>query len=1040
MKPFILFIIALSFFQISFSQNDWENPEIFQQNREKARASFFSYSTLEKAKGDKPENEVYIKCLNGKWKFNFTDHSDQGIPNFQNIGFDDSKWDEIPVPGNWEMYGYGYPHYTNVVYPFKSNPPFIQDSQNSVGSYITYFEVDGNWLNREVYIQLGSVKSGYYLWINGKKVGYNQDSKLPAEFNITPYLKEGTNKLAVKVFKFTDGSYLEDQDFWRLSGIQRDVYLYARPKIHISDFFAKALLDANYENGEFSLETDIKNTTKKASNLKLQYQILDADGNNVLSKETSLKSNPSSIHTVSFTGEIPKVNTWSAENPYLYTLLLNLEDNKGKTIEATSIKLGFRTSEIKGGQLLVNGKPILLKGVNRHEHNQNYGHVVNEENMLADIKMMKLNNINAVRTSHYPNDPLWYKLCDQYGLYIYDEANVESHGIGYNPKNTLANKPEWKAAHVERILNMVERDKNHPSIIVWSMGNEAGTGPNFLEAYKAIHARDKNRPVHYERAEKETDITEHHTDIISNMYAPIDWVANRWVGTDAERPFIWCEYSHAMGNSSGNFKEYWDLVRNNRQIQGGFIWDWMDQGLVKYNEEGTKFWAYGGYFEPEGVYNDGNFCFNGLVNPDLTPHPGLFEVKKVYQNIHFKNLNISEGTITIMNEHFFNDLNNYLIHWDLIENGKVVQTGRFEPTGLSPQTEKEFSLGLKDFKAKNGREYFLNIYAVQGKDTYMIPFGHMVASEQFALSTFEKMFVKPTTSSKMMLKDTNEAILITGENFTANVSKKTGAITSYKLNNYELMNDPLVPTFWRAPTDNDFGNKMPQRAEVWKEVMKNATVESVTSKTVSPSELSVNTTLKLPTVEGEIEINYSIYSDGTITVNYKFEAKKTDLSEIPRIGMVFRMPKEFNNLQYYGRGPWENYIDRNTGAFVGLYQSKVAEQYVAYGRPQENGHKTDTRWLRLTNQSGLGFNIQANEQPFEFNALHHSTEDFDSGKKKLLKSPADIKERDFVEVHLDHKMMGVGGDDSWGSRPHKPYMYYSDKVYNYSFTITPEFN
>ncbi len=1038
MKKIIFYLLVIIVSQNMYSQNDWENPEMFQQNREKARASFYTYSTLEKAKLDKPENEAYIKCLNGKWKFNFTDHSDQGVPGFQNLGFDDSKWNEIPVPGNWELYGYGYPNYTNMDYPFDKNPPFVKASQNSVGSYITYFTVDKTWLNREVYIQLGSVKSGYYLWINGKKVGYNQDSKLPAEFNITAYLKEGENKLAVKVFKFTDGSYLEDQDFWRLSGIQRDVYLFARPKIHIRDFFAKALLDTNYRHGEFVLETEIKNaSTKKASNLKLQYQILDAEGKEVLSNQSTFNSKASNINALSFMGNIPNVNKWSAETPYLYTLLIDLQDNKGVTMEATSIKVGFRTTEIKGGQLLVNGKPILLKGVNRHEHNPDYGHVVNEENMLADIKMMKQNNINAVRTCHYPDVPFWYKLCDQYGLYLYDEANIESHGMGYNPKNTLANKPEWKAAHVERITNMVERDKNHPSVIVWSMGNEAGDGPNFLAGYKAIHARDKNRPVHYERAERETDVTEHHTDIIGDMYRSIE-DAVAWIGTDPERPFIWCEYAHAMGNSTGNFKEYWDLVRNNKQFQGGFIWDWMDQGLTKYNAEGTKFWAYGGHFEPEVIHHDDNFCFNGLVNPDLTPHPGLFEVKKVYQNIHFKDLNISEGTIRVMNEQFFNDLNDYLISWEVLENGKIIQTGMFEPTGVLPQTEKEFGLGLKEFSPKSGSEYFLNIYAVQGKDSYMVPFGHVLASEQFPLSIVEYKAVKTTTSSKMMAKDTSEAILITGENFNINISKKTGAITSYKLNNYELLNEPLVPTFWRAPTDNDFGNKLQIRAEVWKEAVNNARLESITSKTVSPSEISINTILKLPTVDGKITMVYSIYSDGKIDVNYKFEAKKTDLPEIPRIGMVFRMPKEFNNLEYYGRGPWENYIDRNTASFVGIYESKVANQYVAYGRPQENGHKTDTRWLNLTNQIGLGFEIVALGAPIEFNTLNHSTEDLDEGKTKRLRTPADIKERDFVEVHIDHKMMGLGGDDSWGAKPHAPYMYYANKDYQYSFSIIPK--
>ncbi len=1037
MKNIILYALII-LGQYSFSQDDWQNPGMFQQNREKAHASFYPYSTLENAKLDKPESEEYIRCLNGKWKFNFTDHSDQGVADFQKVGFDDSKWDEIPVPSNWELYGYGYPNYTNSDYPFTKNPPYIDESENAVGDYITYFTIDKKWSGREVYIQLGSVKSGYYLWVNGKKVGYNQDSKLPAEFNITPYLKQGTNKLAVKVLKFTDGSYLEDQDFWRLSGIQRDVYLFARPKVQIRDFFVKALLDAGYKDGAFNLEMEIKSTSnKRASRLKLQYQILDADGKEMLSNVSTFNSKGSSINILNFTGNIPNVNKWSAETPYLYTLLINLEDSKGKTIEATSVKIGFRTTEIKGGQLLVNGKPILLKGVNRHEHNQDYGHVVNKEDMLADIKMMKENNINAVRTCHYPNMPLWYKLCDQYGLYLYDEANVESHGMGYKPENTLANKPEWKAAHVERITNMVERDKNHPSIIVWSMGNEAGDGPNFLAGYEAIKALDKSRPVQYERAEKMTDVKEHHTDIISDMYRSIESVEN-WIGTDTERPFIWCEYAHAMGNSSGNFKEYWDLVRSNRQLQGGFIWDWMDQGLTKYNDEGIKFWAYGGHFEPKGVHHDENFCFNGVVNPDLTPHPGLFEVKKVYQNIRFKDVAVSKGNIAIGNENFFIDLDDYVIRWELFENGKMIQQGKFVPSGVMPQTEKEFNLDLKPFYQDKSKEYFINLYAIQEKETKMIPFGHIVASGQFALQTSELHFVKPKTTNKIQVEESKDKINVTGEDFSMSISKKSGAITSYKLNNYEMMKEPLSPTFWRAPTDNDFGNKMQERCEVWKTVMDEAVVESVETEMVSDAELKVITKLKLPSVEGAIDIVYTIFGNGKIEVNYSFLANKKDLPEIPRIGMVFRMPKEFDNLEYYGRGPWENYIDRNTSAFVGLYNSKVADQYVAYGRPQENGHKTGTRWFSLTNQIGLGFKIEAIGETLEFNALNHSTNDFDPGKEKLLRTPADIKDRGFVEVHIDNKMMGLGGDTSWGAKPHAPYMYYAGKTYQYSFVIEPK--
>ena len=1036
MKQFTITIFLLILSQTIFSQNDWENPEIFQRNREKAHATFYPYSSLDKALQNDPSKEEYIRFLNGKWKFEYASTAAKINLEFYKIGFDDSKWDEIPVPGNWEMNGYGYPIYTNSIYPFNKNPPYINESQNAVGSYITYFDMSEKWKDREIYIQLGSVKSGFYIWVNGEQVGYSQDSKLPAEFDITTYLKPGKNKIALQVFKFTDGSYLEDQDFWRLSGIQRDVILFAKSKIHINDFFAKALLDKNYQNGKFNLDVDIKNNSqKKNKDYILKYQILDATGK-VISANQSVFILDKKTNNISFNTEIPNVNKWSAEDPNLYKLLLILTDQKGELIESTSTKIGFRTAEIKDGQLLVNGKPILLKGVNRHEHNDVFGHVVNKQNMLADIKTMKKFNINAVRTSHYPNDPTWYKLCDEYGIYLYDEANVESHGMRYKQETTLANKPEWKAAHIDRMLNMVERDKNHPSVIVWSMGNEAGDGSNFLAGYKAVHELDGSRPVHYERSEKQSDIKEKHTDIIGKMYASIDWIKKEWIGKDTERPFIWCEYSHAMGNSNGNFKEYWDLVYANRQLQGGFIWDWMDQGIVKQDTKGNTYWAYGGHFEPEGIHNDGNFCMNGLVNPDLAPHPGLYEVKKIYQNIKFKNVDVSKGKISIKNDNFFENLNNYSIKWELVSNGIVQKSGIFKPLGIEPQSEKEFTIKLPDLNENT--EYFLNLYAMNDSVGTLIPFGHIVASDQFGLTDFKPSKADDTFKYPIQINDNADNITVLGDNFTTRISKKSGKLNSYTLNGAELIKEPLNVDFWRAPTDNDFGNDLPTRADVWRQVVNNMQLKNVTTDKVSESEIAINTTYELPEVEGAVTINYNIKGNGEITVDYNFEAKKKDLPEIPRIGLKVKLPKEFDNLTYYGRGPWENYIDRKISAFVGLYNSKVADQYVAYSRPQENGHKTDVRWLTLKNHSGLGLKFEGHNNVLEFNALHNSTSDFDPGEEKLLRTTADITEKDFIELHLDYKMMGVGGDNSWGAKPHDPYIYYPDKAYHFSFTIIPE--
>lgn len=1028
---FILWIACTS----SFTQNDWENPQLFQRNREKAHATFFAYSNIENASENNLASEEFIKKLNGKWKFNYVNKISERPLDFFRIDFDNSDWDNISVPGNWEMYNYGFPNYTNIDYPFKMDQPKIEDRYSPVGSYVTYFEIPDNWNNREVFIQFGSVKSGFYIWLNGKEVGYNQDSKLPAEFNLTPYLVKGKNKLAVQVFQFTDGSYLEDQDFWRLSGIQRDVFLFARPKTHIRDIFAKALLDVNYKNGVFELNVELNNLDKQTvKNLIVSYHLYDANMKEVLNANSDkLIVNKNSTASCKFNATIPSVKKWSAEEPNLYKLAIMLYNARNKLLEATSINVGFRTTEIKGGQLLVNGQPILLKGVNRHEHDEYYGHVVSEESMIEDIRLMKRFNVNAVRTCHYPNDPKWYELCDKYGIYLYDEANIESHGYGYDPENTLANKPEWKEAHIERCMNMLERDKNHPSVIVWSMGNEAGTGPSFLEAYQAMHKRD-TRPVFYDRAEKLTSIKERHTDIKGDMYRRITDIQENWLGTDTERPFIWCEYAHAMGNSTGNFKEYWEFIHSNPQLQGGFIWDWVDQGLAK-SKNGIKYWTYGGHYEPEGQPHSENFCLNGVVNADRTPHPGLYEVKKVYQNIEFTSDDIQLGRITVKNNRFFTDLSDCIIQWELTANGNVVKTGMFQPEEITPQSQKTFTI---DFgQLKEGVEYFLNLAAVNMEQKELVPVGYILADEQIKITN--AIFNRPlsTSTEKLTLEEFDEAIVVNGTNFLVSFSKDNGALSSYQLNHYNIIKQPLIPDFWRAPTDNDFGNDMQKRCKVWKEAVAKSQLKSIKKNQVSETEVVINVLLSLPSVNGEVSIDYSIYGNGQVDVDYSFLTKNDTLPEIPRIGMVLQLPKEINNLQYYGRGPWENYIDRNTASYIGLYQSKVADQYFAYGRPQENGHKTDVRWLTLKNQFGLGLKVVANHQSIGFNALHYTTSDFDPGEEKKLRTIADVHEGDFVELHIDHKMMGLGGDDSWGAKPYEPYMLYAGNKYSYSFSLIP---
>ena len=1035
----ILATLLLASNSLLFSQNDWENPRVFKINREDARATFFSFDSEQQAiTGDLNAN-ANIKTLNGKWKFNYVGRASQRPTDFYKTDYDVSSWDDIDVPSNWELSGYGYPHYLNVEYPFKRNQPYIADEYSPVGSYVTFFNLPASWKDKEVFIEFGSVKSGYYLWINGNKVGYSQDSKLPSEFNITKYLVEGENRLAVQVFQFTDGSYLEDQDFWRISGIQRDVRLYARNKLHVADFFAKTSLSDNYQNGVLDLNVLIKNyNSKNVSKHNLAYKIEDAFGNVIVSESAVVSVKKNASETVNFKHVISDVKQWSAEIPNLYRLTIVLSDQNNRALEYISTKIGFRSVEIKGGQLLVNGQPILLKGVNRHEHDMHYGHVVDEKMMRKDLELMKQHNFNAVRTSHYPNDPVWYKLCDEYGIYVYDEANVESHGYGYAREHTLANKPEWEAAHIERIMNMAKRDKNHPSIIVWSMGNEAGTGPTMLNAYKMLKEFDDSRVVSYERAEMETDVKERHTDIVGLMYWSVKSLKKHWLGTDPDRPFIWAEYSHAMGNSNGHFQDYWDFVESERQVQGGFIWDWVDQGLAKYDEHGKLYWTYGGHYEPEGINHDGNFCLNGVINADRTVHPAIYEIKKVYQNIGFSNLDIDKNKITIKNKYFFKNTEYYLFNWEIVADGKIIQQAPLVVLGsINPQEEKTVDLDINKLDLNKYNEVLFNIYAVNMKETIGVPFGHIVASEQFIIKEAD---LKPDFykgDKKVTVSENKNEILLSGENFSIKFDKNINAINSYILNDYEILEAPLTANFWRAPTDNDYGNGMQKRCAAWKNIVEESKNYKHEIVTTADSSIVLKTSQILNNNYGTLDIDYQIAGNGQIIVSYKYTPSDTTISEIPVIGMKMQLKKSINKLQYYGRGPMENYIDRNSASFIGLYNSTVQGQYYPYARPQENGYKTDTRYLSLTNIFNLGIRVDAIDNSLCFSALHYSIAELDEGPKKRLRTIKDVKEGNFTELRIDHKMMGLGGDDSWGSKPYNIHRIFPNKTYSYSFCITP---
>ncbi|MBN1995928.1 DUF4981 domain-containing protein [candidate division KSB1 bacterium] len=1016
-------LFLFSFNCLSNDKKDWENQKVFGINKEKPHAFYIPYQDIKSAKTQNVAQSKYFKLLNGNWKFKLVDRLLETNENFTAVDFDDKSWDSIKVPSDWQCEGYDYPIYVNAGYPFKeANPPFIPENYNPTGLYRTTFSIPEKWQNYQIIVHFAAVNSAFYLWMNGKKVGYSQGSKTPAEFDITKFLTKGENLMALKVIRWSDGSYLEDQDFWRLSGIERDVFLLATPRIKISDFTIKADLDNDFKNGLFELNLDL-NSTDTDNSLSVICRITDQD--KVLFEDEKTASKQS----VSFKTTFPAVRQWSAESPNLYGLEIELKEKNG-VLQAIFQNIGFRNVQISDGRLLVNGQAVYLKGVNLHEHHEKNGHVVDVETRLKDIRLMKQNNINAVRTSHYPQDPVWYDLCDKYGLYIIDEANIESHGMGYRSDRTLANKPEWLEAHMDRIERMVERDKNHPCIIIWSLGNEAGNGYNMYQAYNWIKKNDPTRPVQYERAGLEFN-----TDIHCPMYAGMQHM-ERYARRSPDRPLIQCEYAHAMGNSVGNLQDYWDLIYKYDNLQGGFIWDWVDQGLLKSDDKGNPFWAYGGDFGPKDVPSDGNFCMNGVVNPDRTPHPSLFEVKKVYQPVYFKKVDLATGKVEIFNYYAFTNLESLDFYWIIEGNGALIEKSEKLQLKDVPAGESTVvTLTLPELDAAPNTEYFLTLFAQTGTATELVPAGHVVAYEQFKLPVYNDVPVVYSTTGTLQLDNSETGVSVSGSDFFLKIDKKTGWIASYKIQGKETLVLALQPDFWRAPTDNDFGNRMPERCEVWKDLDKEFIVSRVGVRQPVPGKVTVAVDFDIRRIESVAQINYTIYSDGTVAVASTFYLQKSDLPEIPRIGFRTRLPQEYSDFAFFGRGPHENYIDRKTSALVGLYTSKAKDQYYPYNRPQENGYKTDVRWALLKNGKGVGLKV-IGEPLFGTSAMPYSREDFDPGKEKAQRHTIDVTPRNFVEWHIDLKQMGVGGDNSWGAKPHDEYMIFPG-IYKFNFTIQP---
>lgn len=1250
---YTILIIALLFCGVLNAQQDTifrdiQNPQMTGRGRLTPHAFAIPYANTSQAFANEWEQSPYFKSLNGKWLFHWESRLPDRPAGFYLPKYDHSGWDSISVPANWELSGYGIPIYVNQSYEWTwdPQPPEIPNIENPVGAYATWFEVPDNWRGRRVILHVGAVKSAMHLWINGQQAGYSQDSKTPAEFDITSFIKDGRNKLAMQVVRWSEGTYLECQDFWRISGIERDVFLYSKPNLSIDDFFVHAGLTENYIDGVMKTEVLVQNySLQKTSKTTLKLQLFGQSTGSLIDEQTKeINLGGKEKTTITFNTKIKSPRRWTAETPELYTVVLTVTESKTGVQEVVATKTGFRNIEIKNGQLLVNGEAVLLRGVNRHEHDPLTGHVISEASMLEDVRLMKLNNVNAVRTCHYPDDPRWYSLCDKYGLYVIDEANIESHGMGYGVQS-LAKDTLWRKAHLERVQNMMERDKNYPSIIIWSMGNEAGDGVNFTTCYEWLKHRDPSRPVQYERA-----LLGPNTDIFCPMYASIQYI-EKYGQQPQTRPLILCEYAHAMGNSTGNLQDYWDVIEKYDHLQGAFIWDWVDQGILVADESGTEYYAYGGDFGGKDVPSDGNFCINGLISPDRTPHPAMEEVKKVYQPLGIEPVNPLGGRFHIINKHDFLNLSHFNLRWEIMSQGRILMEGVVQRPDIAPHTSRTINLDYDTLYQQSNQEYFIN-FSLQtiGADG-LLPADYPVATAQFPIPNYmPPVKVVPPAAGELQVMEIEGLLRFSGKDFIIDFNKNSGEMVRWTADGNDLLEAPMDFNFWRAPTDNDFGNGMDQRCKMWKRAPDTRILRKATFTAIDGSHAIFTAAYYLPEVMAELAIDYTINGRGEVVVDerltmlpppdpdvevlspsragfgraldldalpakfqldYKYSEKLSDFTietlvypsafgnnntiwdnaewakhrlhyefrdngklcfclagndqitldfpfakeqwylisavynstagtvkfyldgdlisenritdgvaadfsgvsfiggyqqgerlfdgkidelrlwdvartdeeikasasapmtgkeqhlviyldfenlahpnldegsdlqtefidlrtlrpELPRFGMRWVMPGQYDNLQWFGRGPQENYIDRNTGAFVGKYSSTAAEQYFPYIRPQENGNKTDIRWMTLTDDAGNGLLIDGLPL-FSGSALNNSIEDFDQGTKSNYRHTNDIVLRDTVFVTVDLQQMGLGGDDSWGSRTHPQYVLPAAD-YHFTFRMIP---
>lgn len=1019
-----LALLSMSSGALAQSESRWQNVNINQQNREPRRANFFAFENLEKAQSfDKKKSANYLS-MEGMWKFNFVKDHNKRPANFFALKYDDSQWKDFPVPGLFELNGYGDATYKNIGYAwatqFDPNPPYISELNNYTGSYRRTFELPKNWKGKDVYFHVGSATSNLTLWVNGKYVGYSEDSKVAAEFNISKYLKPGKNLIAMQVMRWCDGSYFEDQDFWRLTGIAREVYLYARPKQHAADIRLNAALENNYQDGVLNYKVSLK-----GGKTDVAITLCDKDG-----KQIAQATGAQGII------KVPKVNAWTAETPYLYKAYITLKNKQGAA-EVIPQKVGFRNVEIKNAQLLVNGQPVLVKGADRHEMDPDGGYVVSLERMIQDIKIMKQLNINAVRTSHYPFDPRWYDLCDEYGIYITAEANLESHGMGYDEKS-LAKFPEYLVPHIERNEGNVKPLINHPSVIVWSLGNEGGYGINFEKAYDWVKACDKTRPAQYERGGYDSK-----TDIYCPMYIGYEESEN-YCKSNGTKPYIQCEYAHAMGNSEGGFKEYWDLIRKYPKYQGGYIWDFVDQGLRdKSPITGKEIFTYGGDY---GRYpaSDYNFNCNGIIAPNRRLNPHAYEIQYVLQNVWIKDFDAENGSFNVYNENFFKNIDDLSLTATLFANGVKLTTVAIPDTkGIAPQATKlvkseALKSAIEKAEAEHATEEItINFAFASDGSQPLVDKGQVMARQQIVLNgyEFDKVDAPANTGSKIEVEETNSYVKVSAERMSVTIGKKTGMIDYLDVDGEPMLKfrESMTPEFWRAPTDNDYGASLQKKMRVWKNPQMN--LKSF-DKSESKDSVVLTANFEMPEVKAELMLRYRINAAGEVTVTEKMTTdKEAKVADLFRYGMQLQMPASFSKLEYYGRGPEENYIDRHSSSFIGKYEANVKDEYYPYVRPQESGNHTDIRYFSIFNPTtGKGITFEG-YAPMECSAIPYLVEDLDAGIEKEHawgQHSGDLVEKGLVQLHIQQRQFGLGCIDSWGSSPMEKYrMHYQDRCFSF---------